>query len=216
MARISKYNIQNNKATLSTKKWEVGLYLRVSNEDSDIDKDGKRESNSVSNQRLIIEDYLAKNSDIELAEEYTDEGYSGTNFDRPQFLQMIEDIRLGKINCVIVKELSRFGSDYFELEKYLVVFFPFMDVRFISVDDKIDSYLNPGSMSNIAVSFKNLIYEDYGSYISNKIKSAFVDKRKNGEYICGFALYGYVRDPENKGKLLIDPEAAAVVKQIFQ
>ena len=91
-----------------------------------------------------------------------------------------------------------------------------MDVRFISVDDKIDSYLNPSSMSNIAVSFKNLIYEDYGSYISNKIKSVFVDKRKNGEYICGFALYGYVRDPENKGKLLIDPEAAAVVKQIFQ
>ena len=123
MARISKYNVQNNKDTRSNKKWEAGLYLRVSNEDSDIDKDGKRESNSVSNQRLIIEDYLAINSDIELAEVYTDEGYSGTNFDRPQFLQMIEDIRLGKINCVIVKELSRFGSDYLELEKYLDVFF---------------------------------------------------------------------------------------------
>lgn len=123
MARVGKYNVQNNKATRSTKKLKARLYLRISNEDGDIDDGCKRESESIYNQRLVIKDYLAKNLDIEIAEEYIDEGYSGTNFDRHQFLQIIEDIRLGKINCVIVKELSRFGSVYLELENISMCFF---------------------------------------------------------------------------------------------
>ena len=216
MARISKYNVQDNQAVLSVKKWRAGLYLRLSKEDGDIDEGCKLESDSISSQRLIIEDFLAENSDIEIIEEYSDDGYSGINFDRPQFLQMIEDIRLGKINCVMVKDLSRFGRNYLESGQYLDIFFPMMDIRFISVVDNIDSYLYPSSMSNISVSFKNVMNEEYCRDISNKIRSTFVAKRENGEYICGFALYGYVRDPDNKGKLLIDPEAADIVRQIYQ
>lgn len=215
MARISKY-ITNNKAMSSTKQWRAGLYLRLSKEDGDKDDENKFESDSIYSQRLIIEDFLSENLDIQLESEYPDDGYTGTNFDRPEFQRMIEDIRVGRINCVIVKDLSRFGRNYLEAGQYLDIFFPVMNIRFISVVDNIDSYLFPSSMNNISVSFKNVMNEEYCRDISNKIRSTFVAKRENGEYICGFALYGYIRDTENKGQLLVDPEAGEVVRQIFQ
>lgn len=215
MARTSKY-VNDNKALPSTSKWKAGLYLRLSKEDGDKDDESKLESDSIYSQRLIIEDFLVENPDIELVSEYADDGYTGTNFDRPEFLRMIEDIRLGRINCIIVKDLSRFGRNYLEAGQYLDVFFPVMDIRFIAVVDNIDSFLYPSSMNNISVSFKNVMNEEYCRDISNKIRSTFAAKRENGEYICGFALYGYVRDQENRGQLLIDPEAADVVRQIFQ
>lgn len=215
MARTSKYtNI--NKAVPSTAKWRAGLYLRLSKEDGDKDDDGKLESDSISSQRLIIEDFLIENPDIDVVSEYSDDGYTGANFDRPEFLRMIEDIRLGRVNCVIVKDLSRFGRNYLEAGQYLDIFFPVMDVRFVSVNDNIDSYLFPSSMDNISVSFKNVMNEEYCRDISKKVRSTFVAKFENGEYLCGFALYGYERDPNNRGKLLVDPKAASVIKQIFQ
>lgn len=215
MARTSKYaNI--DKAMSSSANWKAGLYLRLSKEDGDKDDDEKLESDSISIQRFIIEDFLIDNTDIEIVAEYSDDGYSGSNFDRPEFLKMIEDIRLGRINCVIVKDLSRFGRNYLEAGQYLDIFFPVMGIRFISVNDNIDSHLLPSSMNNISVSFKNVMNEEYCRDISNKIRSTFVAKFENGEYLCGFALYGYERDSNNKGKLLIDPPAACVVKQIFQ
>lgn len=215
MARTSKY-VNDNKALPSTGQWKAGLYLRLSKEDGDKDDENKLESDSIYSQRLIMEDYLVENPDIQLISEYADDGYTGTNFDRPEFLRMIEDIRLGRINCVIVKDLSRFGRNYLEAGQYLDVFFPVMDIRFIAVVDNIDSFLYPSSMNNISVSFKNVMNEEYCRDISNKIRSTFVAKRENGEYICGFALYGYVRDQVNRGQLLIDPEAADVVRQVFQ
>ena len=215
MARKSKYKSEN-KAMSSTAKWKAGLYLRLSKEDGDKDDENKLESDSIYSQRLIMEDYLVENPDIQLILEYVDEGYTGTNFNRPAFIKMIDDIRVRKINCVIVKDLSRFGRNYLETGQYLEVFFPLMDIRFISVVDNIDSHLNPDSINNISFSFMNIINEEYSRDISNKIRSTFVAKRENGEYICGFALYGYERDKVNRGKLIIDPEAAKVVKQIFQ
>lgn len=188
----------------------------LSKEDGDKDNESKFESDSINSQRYILNDYLAENSDIQLISEYVDEGYTETNFNRPEFIRMIEEIRIGKINCVIVKDLSRFGRNYLETGQYLEIFFPLMDIRFISVIDNIDSFLYPESINNISFSFKNVINEEYSRDISNKIRSTFVAKRENGEYLCGFALYGYERDQVNRGKLLIDPEAAKVVKQIFQ
>ena len=215
MARTSKY-VNRDKAMPSTITWKAGLYLRLSKEDGDKDDESKPESDSINSQRLIMEDFLLENPDIQIVSEYSDDGYTGTNFNRPEFQRMLEDIRLGHINCVIVKDLSRFGRNYLEAGQYLDIFFPVMDIRFISVVDNIDSYLYPSSMNNISVSFKNVMNEEYCRDISNKIRSTFVAKRENGEYICGFALYGYVRDKSNRGQLLIDPDSADVVRQIFQ
>lgn len=216
MARISKYQSSDNAIPFAVIMWKGVRYLRLSKKDGDNDEEGKLESDSISNQRYIIQDYLSENPDIEIVEEYIDDGYSGLNFNRPGFTKMIEDIRTGKVNCVIVKDLSRFGRNYLEAGNYLDIFFPIMNVRFIAINDNIDSYLYPSSLNNISASFKNVMNEEYSRDISNKIRSTFVAKRESGEYICGFPLYGYVRDPNEHGKLLLDNEAAAVVKQIFE
>ena len=216
MARISKYQSSDNAIPFAVIMWKGVRYLRLSKKDGDNDEEGKLESDSISNQRYIIQDYLSENPDIEIVEEYIDDGYSGLNFNRPGFMKMIEDIRTGKVNCVIVKDLSRFGRNYLEAGNYLDIFFPIMNVRFIAINDNIDSYLYPSSLNNISASFKNVMNEEYSRDISNKIRSTFVAKRESGEYICGFPLYGYVRDPNEHGKLLLDNEAAVVVKQIFE
>ena len=216
MARISKYQSSDNAIPFAVIMWKGVRYLRLSKKDGDNDEEGKLESDSISNQRYIIQDYLSENPDIEIVEEYIDDGYSGLNFNRPGFMKMIEDIRTGKVNCVIVKDLSRFGRNYLEAGNYLDIFFPIMNVRFIAINDNIDSYLYPSSLNNISASFKNVMNEEYSRDISNKIRSTFVAKRESGEYICGFPLYGYVRDPNEHGKLLLDNDAAAVVKQIFE
>ena len=216
MARISKYQSSDNAIPFAVIMWKGVRYLRLSKKDGDNDEEGKLESDSISNQRYIIQDYLSENPDIEIVEEYIDDGYSGLNFNRPGFMKMIEDIRTGKVNCVIVKDLSRFGRNYLEAGNYLDIFFPIMNVRFIAINDTIDSYLYPSSLNNISASFKNVMNEEYSRDISNKIRSTFVAKRESGEYICGFPLYGYVRDPNDHGKLLLDNEAAAIVKQIFE
>jgi len=214
MARTSKY-LNSNEVVSSVKQWKAGLYFRLSKEDGDKDDESKIESDSISSQRLIVEDFLAENLDITSFSEYIDDGYTGLNFERPEFQRMLEDIRLGNINCIIVKDLSRFGRNYLEAGQYLDIFFPIMNVRFISVNDTIDSYLFPSSVNNISVSFKNVMNEEYCRDISKKIRSTFMAKRENGEYICGFPLYGYIKDPEHKGQLLIDKEAADVVHDIF-
>ena len=194
MARTSKY-LNSNEVVSSVKQWKAGLYFRLSKEDGDKDDESKIESDSISSQRLIVEDFLAENLDITSFSEYIDDGYTGLNFERPEFQRMLEDIRLGNINCIIVKDLSRFGRNYLEAGQYLDIFFPIMNVRFISVNDTIDSYLFPSSVNNISVSFKNVMNEEYCRDISKKIRSTFMAKRENGEYICGFPLYVYIKDP---------------------
>ena len=134
----------------SSKKWKAGFYIRLSREDVEsenlnqtIKTYNKAESESITSQRAILMEFITKHSDIEFCDEYVDDGYSGTNFNRPSFKRLIDDVRSGKINCVIVKDLSRFGRNYSEVGNYLEVFFPMLNVRFMSIIDNCDSYLKP-------------------------------------------------------------------------
>lgn len=186
-------------------------YLRLSRDDGD-----KMESDSIRNQRSLIKEYVKQHSEITLVEEYVDDGYSGTNFDRPAFQRMIEDAKKKKINCIIVKDLSRLGRNYIETGKYLEKIFPFLGVRFIAVTDHYDSAAQKDDADQIIVPFKNLINDAYCRDISIKIRSQLDVKRKNGQFIGSFAGYGYTKDPNDKNHLIIDEYAAGIVRTIFQ
>lgn len=209
MARTSKYLVSNT-ASQITPKWNAGLYVRLSREDGD-----KIESESVSSQRSIIDDFLSAHCDINIADYYVDDGWSGTDFDRPDFQRMMEDIRNKKVNCVIVKDLSRFGRNYVEAGKYLEVVFPMFKIRFIAINDNIDSFCNPSSMNTVMVPFKNIMNDEYCRDISTKVRSALDARRRQGKYIGSFALYGYKKDKNDHHKLVIDEEAAEVVRSIY-
>lgn len=203
----------NNKEWSGKKKriWQAALYVRLSREDGD-----KEESDSVSNQKALLHQFVELETDIEVSDVYVDDGWSGTNFERPEFSRMMSDIKAGKIECVIVKDLSRLGRNYIEVGQYIEKIFPLMDIRFISITDNLDSYKNPQTMNNIIVPFKNLINDEYCRDISNKIRSSLDMKRKQGKHIGSFACYGYMKDPEDHNHLVIDEEAASVVRNIFR
>jgi len=164
MARISKYQTINT-AFASAVTWNAGLYIRLSREDGD-----KLESESVGTQRAILERFIDEHPAISLYDYYIDDGWSGTDFDRPAFQRMMADITTKKINCVIVKDLSRFGRNYVEAGKYLETVFPLFKIRFISVNDMIDGEENPSSINNIIVPFKNIINDEYCRDISMKVR----------------------------------------------
>lgn len=185
------------------------MYLRLSREDGD-----SSESNSISNQRQIIKSY-AKENDIKLSYEYVDDGYSGSNFDRPHFKNMINDLNKGKFNIIIVKDLSRFGRDYIESGKYLQKIFPEKGVRFISVNDNYDSENADMSDTHLILPIRNFINDSYCRDISMKVKSSKVVKRKNGEFIGAFAPFGYKKDDKDKHKLVIDKEVSHIIERIF-
>lgn len=187
--------------------WRAALYTRLSREDGD-----KPESDSIANQRALLEDFAARQPDLQVIGQYSDDGFTGTNFQRPDFQRMISDIEAGKINCVIVKDLSRFGRDYINSGRYLERWFPEHGVRFLAVNDHIDSENGPYDM---LLPFKNVFNEQYARDISGKVKSAVQAKRRQGQFIGAFASYGYRKDPEDHNRLLIDPCAAAVVQRIF-
>lgn len=187
--------------------WRAALYMRLSREDGD-----KPESDSIANQRALLESFAAQQPDMQVVGQYSDDGYTGTNFQRPDFQRMIADIGAGKINCVIVKDLSRFGRDYVNTGYYLERWFPEHGVRFLSVGDHIDSEKGPYDMM---LPFKNVFNEQYARDISQKVRSAMQVKQRQGAFIGAFASYGYQKDPEDHNKLQIDPCAAAVVQRIF-
>lgn len=193
------------------KKNEVkaASYSRLSREDGD-----KMESDSIRNQKDLIADYAAQRG-IRIVSEYTDDGYSGTNFDRPNFQRMMEDVKKKKINCIIVKDLSRLGRNYIETGRYLEKIFPFLGVRFIAINDHYDSADESGDADQIVIPFKNLINDAYCRDISIKIRSQLDVKRKNGKFIGSFAAYGYLKDPNDKNHLIIDEAAAEIVRTIF-
>lgn len=193
------------------KKLSAAAYLRLSREDGD-----KVESDSIGNQRELIADYVKRQGDITLVSEYADDGYTGTNFERPGFKRMIEDIKSGKVNCIIVKDLSRFGRNYIETGRYLERIFPFMGVRFISVLDHYDSAGSGNDAEQIIIPFKNLINDAYCRDMSMKIRSQLDVKRQNGKFIGSFASYGYLKDKRDKNHLVIDPVAAETVRMIFR
>ena len=195
-----------------SKTYLCGGYLRLSNDD--IAKSETLQSNSIENQKEYIEDYLQSKPEIRVVDFYIDDGYSGVNFDRPDFQRMLQDIKDKKINCVIVKDLSRLGRNYIEVGKYIERLFPFLGVRFIAINDNFDSADDAALSNNIIVPFKNLINDAYCRDISIKIRSHLEVKRKRGEFIGAFPVYGYMRG-EDKNKLIVDPCAAEIVKEIF-
>lgn len=178
----------------------AAAYLRLSIEDGD-----KAESNSIGNQRELIRDFAAERPGLHLVEEYADDGYTGTNFERPGFKRMMEDIKSGKINCIIVKDLSRLGRNYIEMGKYLEQIFPMMGIRFIAINDNYDNANTESSDSDsIVVPFKNLLNDSYCRDISIKVRSQLDMKRRKGEFIGGYAIYGYCKDERNKNRLVVD------------
>lgn len=204
MARVSR---RQGSRTPEEGLWRAALYPRLSREDGD-----KQESDSIGNQRKLLERYLREHPDMTLVDVYTDDGYTGTNFDRPGFRRMIRDIEEGRVNCVIVKDLSRLGRDYIKTGEYLQNWFPAHGVRFIALNENIDSEDGP---YDILLPFRNVMNEQYARDISRKVRASIQIKQQNGEFIGAFACYGYRKDPENHNRLLIDPPAAAVVRRIF-
>ena len=206
-------NRLNNKDQI----FKVAIYLRLSKDDGDlsVSENGKAESNSIHNQRELLHNFLKQHPELELYDEYKDDGWTGTNFDRPGFNRMLEDIRQGKVTCVVVKDLSRFGRDYIDCGKYIEKIFPQLGVRFISVNDNYDTFAMSSS-DNIVVPFKNLINDSYSRDISIKVRTNLEVKRRQGEFIGNFAVYGYMKDPDDKNHLIIDETAAAVIRDIFK
>ena len=187
--------------------FHVAEYIRLSCDDGE-----RVESNSISNQKKLISDYLKDKEEFVLFDVYVDDGFSGTNFNRPAFKRMIADIEAGIVNCVIVKDLSRFGRDYIDTGKYLERYFPDKNVRFISITDGIDSAKQAYDM---LLPIKNIFNEQYARDISKKIHASVETKQKAGEFIGAFAPYGYKKSPTDKNKLVIDEYAATVVRRIF-
>lgn len=211
MSTVNNVQVKSRGRSGKDKIWQAALYVRLSREDGD-----KEESDSVVNQKGLLQQFVGLEPDIMVYDVYMDDGWSGTNFERPDFIRMMNDIKEKKVNCVIVKDLSRFGRNYIDVGQYIEKIFPLMDIRFISITDNLDSFKNPQTMNNIMVPFKNLINDEYCRDISNKVRSSLDMKRKQGKHIGSFACYGYKKDPEDHNHLVIDEEAAEVVRDIFK
>ncbi len=191
-------------------KYKAAAYIRLSYTD-----DRQNESDSVGNQRRLIEDFVQRNPDIEIVMEKIDDGYSGIIFDRPTFKEMMQEVAEGAINCVIVKDLSRLGREYIETGRYLRRIFPTYGVRFIAITDSIDT-ARENSSDELTVSVKNIMNEAYCRDISVKTRTALDVKRRNGDFVGAFTVYGYIKSDENKNRLVPDPYASLVVRDIFR
>lgn len=189
-------------------------YLRLSLEDDDI----LDESNSITNQRIVIGQYIASKNEFKNTEvlEFKDDGYSGTNFDRPGFQSMMELVRDGKVSTIIVKDLSRFGRNHIEVDTYLEQIFPFLNVRFIAINDNVDSMHYESGMPGIDVGFRNIINEHHSVDTSEKVKKTLKQLQKAGKYMGARAPYGYLKPEEDVTSLVVNPETAPVVQMIFQ
>lgn len=209
-------------------KNKVGAYIRLSR-----DSGGGLESDSVTNQRNLIRNFVencnkngtqpfshgtkqSAQARLEIIDEFVDDGCTGTNYDRPDFQKLMEAVRAGKINCIIIKDFSRLGRNYIETGRYLEEIFPMYGVRVISILDRYDNMYGTGDADGIIVPFKNLINDAYCRDISMKIRSHLDVKRKSGQFIGSFAAYGYAKDPADKNHLVIDSYAAEIVKMIFR
>lgn len=194
-------------------RWNLAKYIRLSKEDLNR---GKDDSNSVTNQKKLLDDYYRQHLDeFESAETYVDDGCTGTDTNRADFQRLLADIYAKKVNCVIVKDLSRLSRNYTDAGSLIENLFVQMNVRFISLAEGVDSYLNPDSVSSILVPITNVMNDQYCYQTSKKIRQVFDYKKRNGEFIGSYAPYGYIKDPNDKHALLVDHEAAEVVKQIF-
>ena len=191
--------------------WNTCGYVRLSREDGD-----KEESNSVTGQKDLIRDYMTRHPELRECGMKVDDGFTGSNFDRPAFQEMMAEVKAGRINCIVVKDLSRFGRDHLEAGEYLERIFPFLGVRFIAINDNYDSLYSNAESDELIVPFKNLINEAYCRDTSVKIRSQLEIKRRRGDFIGSFAVFGYRKDPSDRHRLLVDDYAAEVVRDIFQ
>lgn len=197
---------------VDTTIYKVGIYLRLSRADDK--EENFDQSESIKNQDEFVTNFVLERG-WEIYDVYRDDGYTGTNFNRPDFQRMIEDIKNGLINLVIVKDLSRFGRNYVWCGMYIDEFFPKYNVRFIAINDGIDTFQKNNNNNELS-GFKGVMNDMYSADISRKIRTSFNTKRHNGQFIGAFAPYGYLKDPNNKNKLIIDPEASLIVKRIFE
>ena len=194
----------------------IALYLRLSHSDNDLGENEKDESNSIENQRKLLQDYVEHNDNLEgEIVEYVDDGYTGTNFERPGFQRMIEDAKRGNIGVVIVKDLSRLGRDYIGVGDYLEQIFPSMGIRVIAINSNFDSDNYAGNTFGMEVSITNLVNSLYSKDLSKKIRSGKRAKWKNGSSTGERQPFGYVRDPLKQQTWNIDPDAAKIVRLIF-
>ena len=188
--------------------YKVGIYIRLSRED---EKEGLSES--ITNQQSLLLQYIKENN-YNLVETYIDDGFSGTNFDRPEFKRLLNDIETNKINMVITKDMSRLGRDYIGTGNLIEKYFPEHNIRYIAVTDNIDTFLD--STNNDIAPFKAIMNDMYAKDISKKIRSSLRTKQKEGKYVGGRPPFGYDTDPQDKNHLIINEEQASVVKRIFE
>ena len=191
--------------TSTTNDKITALYCRLSRDD-----ELEGDSNSIINQRTMLERYAIKEGFLNITV-FVDDGFSGTNFERPGFLRLENLINEGKVGTVIVKDMSRFGRDYLKVGYYLDVVFPLKNVRFIAINDNVDSEKG----SDDFLPFKNILNEWYARDASKKVKAVYKSKALNGEHICFHPPYGYLKDPDDPKKWIVDEEAAQVVRRIF-
>lgn len=190
----------------------IALYMRLSKEDEFCHE----ESNSISMQRLLLRDYVREHFPQAKVMEFSDDGYTGTNFDRPGVQELLERVKNAEVNCIIVKDFSRFARDYIELGSYLEQIFPFMGVRFISINDKYDSDKYAGNAADIDVNFKNLLYDLYSKDLSVKVKASMRAIKEQGKYVGSVPPFGYTKDPEDRHKFVIAEDEAEVVRRLFR
>lgn len=204
-------NKKQSRINDENKKWLFGVYGRRSFDDGE-----NSESYTITNQKALIESFLQDKANIVIEDYYIDDGYTGTNFERPGFKRLMQDVINGRINGIIVKDLSRLGRNHKEVGKYIEEIFPIYDLRIISINDNVDSYLDPESISSLIVPVKNLMNENYSRDLSKKVASAYETMAKNGQFVAGTTPYGYMLDPEDKHHLIIDHNEVDMVKKIFE
>ena len=214
MARKSRKNVnQKIDTSIVTASYTMtGIYVRLSIENSGKDDDG----DSIENQTSICKEYVEEHPDLKLYDIYEDNGKKGTNFDRPEFNRLMDDIRAGKVKCVLVKDLSRFGRDYIEAGEYLEKIFPFLGVRFISITDGYDSLTAGDAEGALMIPLKNMINDVYAKDISRKIITSFRARQEKGEYLPAFPPYGYVKSKTKAYRYEVDEEVAPYVRMIFE
>ncbi len=192
--------------------YKVAIYIRLSKEDVDR---GYDESESIKNQRTLLTKYVENLGwNYKLMDIYIDQGFTGTNFNRPGFQRMIKDIELGRINMVVTKDLSRLGRDYIETGEYIEKWFPEKNVRYVSVTDGIDTFSNNNGNNDIAP-FKSILNDMYSKDLSKKIRTALHTMQKEGKWVGGKIALGYMKDPNDKNKLIVCKTEAKIVKMIF-
>ena len=209
MARVSRKRKGPSVNGTTSRIWKTALYVRLSVEDNG------RDADSIENQISLLESYVSGRPDLSKAELFIDNGYTGTNFHRPEFNRMMDTVQSGVIDCIVVKDLSRLGRNYIETSQFIEKICPFYQLRFIAVNDGFDTAALTNE-AQLSMALSNIVNDYYAKDISRKVTSALQTKMEQGDYIGNYAPHGYCKDPENRNHLVIDPETAPIIRQIFQ